>query len=173
MSLEYISIIARDTLAASMRLAALEGTGLGLGGLLFIVPDMGILSAITIRLIQKLSLLHGFEYATEEESVMLWMAAASAAGVDLGREFLEKQAADRIVPRIIERMAVRMSAEVAEKWGSRILPTIGGVIGGTLNYYFVREWGRRAQEHFRQRYLQSAALHAGLRDIPLHRVPSG
>jgi hypothetical protein len=168
--LDYIDIIARQTLAGSKKWAALDGAGFGLGGFLLIVPDMGILSAITIRLIQKLSLVYGFEYATEEESVMLWIAAASAAGVELGRDFLEKQAAERIVPRIIEKMAARMSAEVAEKWGSRLLPTIGGVIGGTLNYYFVREWGHRAQEHFRRRYVQNAALRAEWREIPLHRV---
>jgi len=170
--LDYIEFIARQALGASTKWAALEGAGFGLGGFLLIVPDMGVLSAITIRLIQKLSLLYGFEYATEEESVMLWMAAASAAGVELGRDFLEKQAAERIVPAIIERMAARMSAEVAEKWGSRLLPAVGGVIGGILNYYFVREWGRRAQEHFRRRYVQNAALPTGLRDGPLRSIGS-
>jgi hypothetical protein len=171
--LEYIDLIARQTLAASTKWAALEGAGFGLGGFLLIVPDMGILSAITIRLIQKLSLLYGFEYATEEESVMLWIAAASAAGVELGRDFLEKQAAERIVPRIIERMATRMSTEVAEKWGSRLLPAVGGVLGGTLNYYFVREWGHRAQEHFRHRHAQSTAFRAGLPDAAAQRARSG
>ncbi len=161
--LEHIESIALQTISGAKRWAALEGAGLGLGGLLLIVPDMGILSAITIRMIQKLSLLYGFEYATEEEMAMLWIAAATAAGVDLGRDFLEKQAMERIVPRVIERMAARMSAEVVEKVGSRIVPMLGGAFGAGLNYYFVREWGRRAQEHFRQRHIQAAALHA----IPL------
>ena len=46
----------------------MEGAGLGLGGFLTVVPDMGILSAITLRMLQKLSLLYGFAYATEEEN---------------------------------------------------------------------------------------------------------
>jgi hypothetical protein len=83
--------------------------------MLTIVPDAGILSAITIRMLQKLSLIHGFEYTTDDEVGELWMAAASAAGLDLGRDFVEKQAIERLVPRIIDRIAVKVGAEVAEK----------------------------------------------------------
>ena len=40
-----------------------------------IVPRSGILAGITLRTIQKLSLLYGFEYNTEEETSELWIAA--------------------------------------------------------------------------------------------------
>ena len=75
---------------SSARMAALEGMGLGLGGLATMLPDMGILAAITIRMLQKLSLIYGFEYSTPEEVGGLWLAAASAAGLDFTREFVEK-----------------------------------------------------------------------------------
>lgn len=145
---------------SAMRTAALEGAGFGLGGMLTILPDAGILSAITIRMLQKLSLIYGFEYKTEEEVAELWLAAASAAGLDLGREFIEKQAMEKIVPRIIDRIAVRVGSEVAEKWSGRLIPLLSSGIGGTLNYYFVRSWGRRAQTHFlgRHREVRSHGL---------------
>jgi hypothetical protein len=144
--------IAQRVITSAKRTAALEGTGLGFGGLLTIVPDMGILSAITIRMLQRLSLIYGFEYSTEDEVTALWMAAASAAGLDLGREFLEKQTIERIVPRVIDRIAARVGAEVAEKWSGRLIPILSAGAGGTLNYYFVRSWGRRAQRHFLKRH---------------------
>jgi len=144
--------IAQRVITSAKRTAALEGTGLGFGGLLTILPDMGILSAITIRMLQRLSLIYGFEYSTEEEVTSLWMAAASAAGLDLGREFLEKQAIERVVPRIIDRIAEKVGAEVAEKWTGRVIPILSAGIGGSLNYYFVRAWGRRAQRHFLERH---------------------
>ncbi len=71
---------------ASMKMAAAEGAGLGMGGMFTVLPDLGILAAITMRMIQKLSLMYGFPYNTEEEEAELWVAAASAAGVDIGRE---------------------------------------------------------------------------------------
>ncbi|MFY9801839.1 MAG: EcsC family protein [Candidatus Acidiferrales bacterium] len=145
---------------ASTRTAAFEGAGFGLGGMLTILPDAGILSAITVRMLQKLSLIYGFEYQTEDEVTELWFAAASAAGLDLGRDFIEKQAVERIVPRIIDRIAVRVGAEVAEKWTGRLIPLLSSGFGGTLNYYFVRSWGRRAQKHFlaRHRAVRSRSL---------------
>ncbi len=101
-------------------MAALEGMGLGIGGLATLLPDMGILAAITVRMLQKLSLIYGFEYSTPEEVAALWLAAASAAGLDFTREFVEKRAIEHLVPRIVDAMAVKVGAEVAEKWAGRV-----------------------------------------------------
>jgi uncharacterized protein (DUF697 family) len=144
---------ADSIIRASSKAAALEGMGLGLGGLITVVPDLGFLATITLRLLQKLSLLYGFEYTTEEEAVELWIAAASAAGLDLGREILEKQCIARLVPFIMDRVAVKVSEEIAEKWTARLIPLVSAGAGGALNYYFVRGWGRRAQKHFEQRHI--------------------
>ncbi|MGC2418963.1 MAG: EcsC family protein [Candidatus Acidiferrales bacterium] len=163
---QVIDPIATRTISSASKMAALEGMGLGLGGFLTVVPDMGILAAITLRMLQKLSLLYGFEYATDDETVALWVAAASAAGVDLGRDFLEKQAVERVVPRIVDQVAVKVGAEVAEKWAGRIVPVVSAGVAGTINYYFVRSWGRRAQKHFLGRHhavLAQAADRARIR----------
>ena len=137
-----------------MKIAAVEGAGFGLGGMLTIVPDLGILSAITMRTIQKLSLVYGFEFNTDDEIAELWIAAASAAGVDISRELLEKEVVNKFVPRVIQRIAARASAEVVEKWAGRVIPLASSAIGAGLNYWFVRAWGERAKAHFRQRHLE-------------------
>ena len=137
-----------------MKLAALEGAGFGLGGLITIFPDLGILSAITMRTIQKLSLVYGFQFNTDDEIAELWIAAASAAGVDISRELLEKEVVNKFVPRVIQRIAARASAEVVEKWAGRMIPLVSSALGAGLNYWFVRAWGERAKAHFRQRHLQ-------------------
>jgi hypothetical protein len=146
--------IADQVIRGSMKMAAAEGAGLGIGGLLTIVPDLGILSAITMRMIQKLSLLYGFEFNTDDEVAELWIAAASAAGVDVSRELVEKGIVSRFVPRVIQRIAVQASGEVVEKWAGRVIPVLSSVIGGSLNYYFVRAWGQRAVGHFREKHLR-------------------
>lgn len=139
---------------SGMRMAAAEGAGLGLGGLLTMVPDLSILAGITLRTIQKLSLVYGFEYNTEEETAELWIAAASAAGVDISRELLEKEVVNRFVPKVIQRIAAQASKEAVEKWSGRLIPIASSAIGAGLNYYFVRAWGERARNHFRQRHFE-------------------
>ncbi len=155
--LPVVDPIADQTISAAMRLAAAEGAGLGLGGMLTLVPDVGVLTGIAVRMIQRLSLIYGFEYSTEEEVAELWIAAASAAGVDIGKELLEKEVVERFVPRVIQRMAIKAGSEVAEKWLARLVPILSSALGGALNYYFMRGWGRRAKRHFREKHQQAVA----------------
>ena len=150
--LALLDDVAGDVTRGAMKIAAAEGAGLGLGGALTLVPDLGILAAITLRTVQKLSLVYGFEYNTDNEIAELWIAAASAAGVDISREVLEKEVVSRFVPRVIQRIAVKASTEVVEKWAGRVIPIASSVIGAGLNYYFVRAWGERAQSHFREKH---------------------
>ena len=154
-TLEMVQLdeVAKSIIHSGMRLAAVEGAGFGLGGIITIVPDLGILSAITMRTIQKLSLVYGFEMNTDDEIAELWIAAASAAGVDISRELLEKEVVSRFVPKVIHRIAARASAEVVEKWAGRLIPIASSAIGCALNYYLVRAWGQRALKHFRAKHL--------------------
>src|SRR6202521_1945803 len=149
--------LAHRVIRSGMKVAAAEGAGFGLGGLLTIVPDLGILSAVTLRTIQKLSLIYGFEFNTEEETAELWIAAASAAGIDISRELLEREVISRFVPRVIQRIAAQASAEAVEKWSGRLIPLASSLIGAGLNYYFVRAWGERARSHFRKRHMELRA----------------
>lgn len=163
---EQLDSVAADVVRASMKIAAAEGAGLGLGGVLTIVPDLGILAAITMRMIQKLSLVYGFEFNTEDEIAELWVAAASAAGVDIGRELAEKEFVNRFVPRVIQRIAVQASGDIVEKWAGRVIPVLSSVIGAGLNYYFVRAWGDRAITHFRQRHMRAREQVRVIEGIP-------
>jgi uncharacterized protein (DUF697 family) len=161
--------IAERTVRAHMRMATVEGAGLGLGGMFTMLPDLGILAAITLRMIQKLSLIYGFPYNTEEEEAELWVAAASAAGVDISRELLEKQFVSKFVPRVIQRIAVRASAEIVEKWTARLIPLVSSAIGAGLNHYFVKVWGERALRHFRQKHMQMRQTKSAL-PLPASRI---
>ncbi len=150
----HLDDLAEQIIRGGMKAAAAEGAGLGLGGLITILPDLGILAGITLRTIQKLSLLYGFEYTTEDETAELWIAAATAAGVDISRELVEKEVVSKFVPKVIQRIAAKASTEVVEKWAGRLIPLTSSVLGAGLNYYFVKAWGERARAHFRERHLQ-------------------
>jgi uncharacterized protein (DUF697 family) len=152
--LEQLDSIAQQTVRGAMKVAGAEGAGLGLGGFATVLPDMGILAAITLRMLQKISLLYGFEYNTEEEIAEFWIAAATAAGADLGREALEKRVLQGVVERAAALISERLGVELSEKAAARALPLVSSAAGAVINYFFVRAWGRRALAHFRQRHLE-------------------
>ena len=54
----------------------------------------------------------------------------------------------------------KFGEEAAEKWVGRLLPVASSVIGGALNFAFVRSWGRRAQKHFLERHRDARTLNA-------------
>src|SRR5246127_207404 len=82
-----LNSIATRVISASTKTAALEGMGFGLGGFATILPDMGILSAITVRMLQKLSLIYGFEYTSADEETELWLGGGGGAAVGSGWGF--------------------------------------------------------------------------------------
>jgi len=147
--LERLDAIAKQLIRDAERLALAEGAGFGLGGMITFLPDAGVLTVITLRLIQRLSLLYGFETHGRDQRIEMWKAAAAAAGIDYGKDLAEKQILEKLVPRIVGRFATKIGAEAAEKWAGRLIPLASSAIGGALNFSFVRSWGRRVQRHLR------------------------
>lgn len=158
--LEKLDAIAGRLMHDAQRLALAQGAGFGLGGMITLLPDASLLTVITLRLIQKLCLLYGFEEKGPEQRVQLWIAAATAAGIDFSKDLAEKQMVEKLAPRIAGRLAIRIGEESAEKWVGRIVPLASSAIGGALNYSFVKTWGRRVQRNLRQKYLAEQALYA-------------
>lgn len=152
---ERLDAIAAALIRDAERLALLEGAGLGLGGMLTFLPDAGILTVITLRLMQRLALLYGFDSRGEDQHLEMWKAAATAAGIDYGKDLAGKQMCERIAPRVAERLAAKLGAETAEKWAARLVPLASSAIGGALNFSFVRGWGRRAQRRLREKHLEA------------------
>ena len=151
--LERLDVIAATLIRDSERLALAGGAGFGFGGVITFLPDASLLSIITLRLIQRLSLLYGFESRGQNARIEMWKAAAAATGIDYGKDLVEKQMLEKIAPRIAQRLAVKLGQETAEKWAGRMIPFASSAIGGALNFSFVRAWGRRVQRHLRSEHL--------------------
>jgi uncharacterized protein (DUF697 family) len=153
--IERLDAIAAALIRDAERLALAEGAGFGLGGMITFLPDAGLLTLITLRLMQRLALLYGFETHSGDQRIEMWKAAAAASGIDYGKDLAEKQILEKLAPRIAERFAAKIGAEAAEKWVGRLIPVAGSVIGGALNFSFVRGWGRRVQRHLRAKHLEA------------------
>jgi uncharacterized protein (DUF697 family) len=158
--IEQLDAIAERLIHNAQRIALAQGAGFGLGGMITILPDASLLTIIALRLIQRLCLLYGFEERESERRIQMWLAAAGAAGIDLGKDLAEKQIAERLAPRIAGRLAVRIGEESAEKWVGRMVPLASSAIGGALNYTFIRTWGRRVHRHLREKHLAERAAAA-------------
>ncbi|HVH70384.1 MAG TPA: EcsC family protein, partial [Candidatus Dormibacteraeota bacterium] len=118
--LEQLDTIAAALIRDAERLALVEGAGLGLGGMITFLPDASILTMITLRLIQRLALLYGFEARESDQRMEMWKAAAAASGIDYGKDLAGKQICEKIAPRVAKLLAAKLGAEMAEKWVGRM-----------------------------------------------------
>src|SRR2546429_4620723 len=155
--LEHLDAIAEALIRDAERLALVEGAGLGLGGMITLLPDASFLTIITLRLIQRLALLYGFEARDGDQRIEMWKAAAAASGIDYGKDLAGKQVCEKVAPRVARLLAAKLGTETAEKWVGRMVPLASSVVGGALNFSFVRGWGRRVQRHLRGRHLEARA----------------
>jgi uncharacterized protein (DUF697 family) len=155
--LERLDAIAKTLIHRAERAALVQGVGLGFGGAATVLPDASLLSAIIIRLTQRLCLLYGIESHDAADRTQMWKAAAVAAGVDYGKDFAEKHVIKKVAPSIAEHLAPRIGAEVAGKLAARFVPVASSALGGALNFSLVRTWGRRLQRDLRARYLELKA----------------
>lgn len=169
--MEKLDAIAERMIHDAQRLAMAQGAGFGLGGVITLIPDASFLTIITLRLIQRLCLLYGFEENEQERRIQMWLAAAAATGIDFSKDLAEKQMIEKLAPRLASRLALRIGEESAEKWIGRIVPLASSAIGGALNYSFVKTWGRRVQRHLREKHLAERGNHMAqektLRPVPL------
>ncbi len=95
---ERLDAIAKTLIRDAERLALAEGAGFGLGGMITFLPDASLLTVITLRLIQRLSLLYGFEAHGHDQRMEMWKAAAAASGIDYGKDLAEKQILEKLAP---------------------------------------------------------------------------
>jgi len=155
--LDRLDAIAKTLIRKAERTALLQGVGLGFGGAATVLPDASFLSAIMLRLTQRLCLVYGIENHDAQERHEMWKAAAAAAGIDFGKGLAEKHVLRKFAPQVAERLVSRANVEIAKKWAARLVPLASSALGGAVNFSLVRTWGWRLQRDLRARYLEAQA----------------
>ncbi len=163
--LRDMDAVARQIAHQFRRRAALTGAATGLpGGLWAVVAagaDVQLTAIYSVRMVADIAQAYGYDTSATEEQAELADVLAVVAGVDglrgvgnwLEREEMAKLIPD-LLPRILAKMSVRITEEQASKWVGRIIPGLGALIGGSIDYGFLRVAGNRALKHYHDRFVQ-------------------
>ncbi|HET9110068.1 MAG TPA: EcsC family protein [Ktedonobacterales bacterium] len=159
--------------------AALTGAVTALPGGMWALVGMGAdvqLTAIyAVRMAAKVAQSYGYDTSTIEEQVRLADVLALAAGIDslrgignwLTREGMAQVLPD-VLPRVLARISVELTTEQAAKWVGRIIPGVSAVVGGAVDYAFLRAAGERAIAYYHNRALADRqALPSGAQPLAL------
>lgn len=178
--LALIQPVAESFVRSSRRVSALSGVGSGVAGWVAIAPEAGHAAAMLLKLAQRLSLLYGFDYLTPAGELLLWKAIAEAVGVeermegvvDTARQLPEMLKSGRainnpVVRQLAQAVMKRLILRISAPFG-RMVPIIGGGIGGWSNYREMGRAGRRMMRYYERR--RDTLRNAGGREIEVEIV---
>lgn len=164
LKLAQMDRVAKDFARKFRHRAAITGAVTGLpGGLWALVAagaDVQLTAVYAVRMAADIAQAYGYDTADVEEQAHLAEVLALAAGIDslrgignwLTREGLVRLLPD-VLPRVLMRLSVQITEEQAAKWVGRLIPGLGAVVGGAIDYTFLRVAGDRAVAYYHNRYL--------------------
>jgi len=168
-SLKQMDTVAEHFAAQYRHRALLTGAVTALPGGLWAIPAIGIdvqLTAIfAVRMASKVAQSYGYDTSLLQEQAHLADVLALMAGVDslrgvgnwLTREGLT-EFLPRVLPRLLTRLSVKLTEEETAKLIGRLIPGVSAVIGGSVDYGFMRIAGERAIAYYHNRYIDEQKL---------------
>ncbi len=166
----YIEKIMEKYANFSAGYAGLSGLSAGIGGfttaLTVGMADVLHIAAQVYRLNQKFAILNGYDFNSqifqEKTNLMFMTALGLDAAVQAGiREVVAKAALENVAKKgPASAPAIRLLMEVAKVFGSTItkkkaaemVPFVGGLIGGTINVYFVKKTAKKLMLDYKSDY---------------------
>jgi hypothetical protein len=168
-SLANKDAVARQIARRYRHRAALTGAVTSLpGGLWAVVAagaDVQLTAAYSVRMAAMIAQAYGYDTSVLEEQAHLADVLALVAGIDslrgignwLTREGLV-HSLPQVLPRLLTRLSIQITEEQAAKWVGRIIPGVGAIVGGGIDYTFLRAAGERAIAYYHNRFLEDNGL---------------
>ena len=156
---------------------ALTGLPGGLWALVAAGADVQLTAVYAVRMASDVAQAYGYDTSLIEEQAHLAEVLALAAGIDSLRgvgNWLAREGLAQVLPELLAKVLIRMSIELTEEQAAklvgRLIPGVGAIIGGAIDYTFLRVASDRAMAYYHQRYLIDHGL-APASSLPSFSAP--
>lgn len=158
---------ARSFRRRAMLTGAITGLPGGLWALVAASADVQLTAVYSVRMVADIAQSYGYDTSLADEQTHLAEVLAIAAGIDslrgvgnwVTREGLV-HVLPELLPKVLIKLSVKLTQEQAAKWVGRLIPGVGAVVGGAIDYSFLRVAGDRAIAYYHHRYLVDHGLAA-------------
>lgn len=170
--LEQLDNLASEYASSNEILSALEGAGMGLGGLFFVAADIPTLITLNLRLLNQMAYIYGVDTdnAMEREFILnimllacsdkrdrhglIWTLDQQAKTNEAAAASGEKQPyVDETTNTKLTETAHRIALKLTQAKLLQFLPLVGIAIGAGGNYAFSREIAHHGMMVMRKRWL--------------------
>lgn len=173
--LRALDRVARRSVEAHRRAAAVEGGVSGLAGLPGLVMDVPALYGLIFRMIQEISLAYGFPVAPPSERIHILkvLDVGHRSDPEARRNGLQeieavqgllhagvptREIEKQVLLRGLQALAEKLGVELAHRKLAQALAVVGSVVGAGVNYQLLGEVGDTAWHAYRRRFLMERAL---------------
>jgi len=161
-------------------IAAAEGTGTGIVGLLAMPIDIPFHITHALRTIHKIGVCYGFEADGENDDQFVFgiLSSASASSVEekvaalaplrsiqvtlakttwkkMAEKAVQNPICNETVLLTLKTLAKQLGVTLTKKKALAAIPVIGGPVGGTVNARYIRQVGWSARRAFQERWLMA------------------
>ncbi|MBN1232253.1 MAG: EcsC family protein [Candidatus Coatesbacteria bacterium] len=158
MNLETCDKLADDVHKWAIGIATLEGASTGATGFVGIGIDVPSILILALRTIHRIGLCYGFEAKTEQDKQFVF-SILSAAGANTVEEktaalITLKTLSKETAYITIRKLAQQIGLNLTKRKLLAAIPAIGAVVGGSSNYWFIKEISNAARRSFQEKWLQ-------------------
>src|SRR5258708_30516633 len=167
--LDQVDKVAHEFARKFRRRAMLTGAITGLpGGLWAVVAagaDVQLTAIYAVRMAADVAQSYGYDTTDADEQAHLAEVLALAAGIDSLRRignWLSREGLSDVLPQVLPTVLMKLSIQHTDdrtaKWVGRIIPGLGAVVAGAIDYGFLRTAGDRAVHYYHSPYLVDHGL---------------
>lgn len=144
--------------------AAALGAGMGFTGPLMIVPEFASLIVLAVKTGLDVGQCYGFPAKDEGATKEAWLLVAASWGIEKAGEGLAEiclKTAPKAVQRnpyakmplisLVRELAKHLGIKLYKRHFARLVPILGGLVGGVANWMFVAAIGALAKKHFKEK----------------------
>jgi len=143
-----------------VRLARVEGFGLGFGGIVTSAANLGGMLWIQARMVFYIAAAHGFDShhpMRPAELLALWEVYDSPAaaresldgiGATMAQSLVEKRLSGGSDRKLSERLVRYVGKRVAKRYAGRLIPLVGAPVSAVQNAGSTKDLGARARAYY-------------------------
>jgi EcsC protein family len=138
--------------------SGIEGTSLGVGGIISMGPNILALMRTLLRLVQSVAWVYDAQPNSDKEKGQVWKillqgiskspAVAASSGV------LSGQVAHMLIRQATQKLLSRLGVVKSQSLLRKLMPLVGALAQGLSNATFTQEIGALAKQHYREQFLK-------------------
>lgn len=172
--IEVLDEISASSTIGGKVLAAIEGAGMGIGGLVFIAAYIPAIMLLNLRFMSQVAHTYGFETTSQEEKMFLlgllavgatepgtkaaFLSNLNRIALDVARKKTWTDPNEHAFAAVVRKVAEIVGIRLTKRKLAQLIPLAGCAVGAGFNYAYTHQNLETARMMYRKRWLMERSM---------------